>query len=339
MRCAVWTRVGQVEIQEWPIPEIREDEVLIKVAYTGICASDVHILKGGLPASAIAPPRILGHEFSGTIERIGAGVRGLRVGLSVVAHPNGPCGECFNCRHGEEHYCTAMYSIIRGPGQGSFAEFTTVKAKQVYPLPMSISLEDGALVEPAAIAVHCSTRAELVPGDHVLVIGAGTIGLLVTQMARLTGASQVIVSEPIAWKRQLARQLGADETIDPASEDLAARAKELTAGAGVDVCIEAVGSPRAFEQAIDTVRERGRIILVGWPPMDSTSAIPPFKIYRKELEVRGSFFSPYSFQRAIAMLPRLNVSALRTHVLSLGEIGRALGLLQEGQAVKVLLKP
>lgn len=339
MRCALWTAVGKVELQDWPVMQPGDDEVLIRVAFTGICASDVHIIQGRLPVKVVRPPRILGHEFSGVIEAVGPKVRGLSQGQSVVAHPNGPCGECFSCRHGEENYCTNMYSMVLGPAQGSFAEYTTVKAKQVYPLPAGISLEDGAMVEPAAIAVHCISRAAIVPGDRVLVIGGGTIGLLCMQVAKLSGASQVILSEPLEFKRELALRTGADLAIDPFQEDLIAAVMRITGGAGVDLCIEAVGLPRGFEQAIEVVRQRGRIVLVGWPPPECKSAIPPYPIYKKELEIRGSFFSPYSFQRAIAMLPRLNLSVMRTHVLPLEQIHAALDALKQGEAIKAMLKP
>lgn len=334
MRCAVWTAVGKIEIQDWPQVEPKDDEVSIRVAFTGICASDVHIIQGRLPVEVMRPPRILGHEFSGVIEAVGTNVRHLSVGQPVVAHPNGPCGQCFNCRQGEENYCTGLYSMILGPGQGSFAEFTTVKAKQVYPLPAVTSLQDGAMVEPTAIAVHCISRAAIVPGDRVLVIGGGTIGLLSMQMARLAGASQVILSEPLEFKRQLALRIGADVVIDPLQEDLIAAVKRLTGGGGVDLCIEAVGLPQGFEQAIELVRERGRIVLVGWPPPECTSAIPPYRIYRKELEIRGSFFSPYSFQRAIALLPRVNLSVMQTHVLPLEQIQKGLDALKREKRSK-----
>jgi L-iditol 2-dehydrogenase len=339
MKAAVWVAKGEVRIEEWPIPQIQKDEVLIRISHTGICASDIHIIEGALPPTIVTPPRIPGHEFSGVVEALGEEVKGFQPGDAVVAHPNGPCGACYNCREGEENFCTDIFSTIRGPSQGSFAEYVRVKGKQVYRLPPGVSLREAALVEPAAIALHCVDRIELKAGQRVLVIGGGTIGLLTLQMIRLTGASFTILSEPVAFKREIGRKLGADRLVDPRSEDLEAAVKECTEGRGVDVCIEAVGLPKAIEQGFSLLRERGKLIVLGWPPAESTITISPFPIYRKELEIRGSFFSPYSFQRAIQMLPRLSLDPLITHCFDLGEIRQAIETMKEQRGIKILLKP
>ncbi len=339
MKSVVWVAKGQVKVDEWPIPKPGDDEVLIDVSHTGICASDIHIIEGGLPPTIITPPRIPGHEFSGVVEAFGSKVKGFQKGDKVVAHPNGPCGECYNCREGEENYCTNLFSTIRGPVQGSFAEYTLVKAKQVYSLPPEVSLREAALVEPAAIAVHCVDRIDMKVGQRVLVIGGGTIGLLTLQMARLAGASHTILSEPVAFKRDLAQKLGAQRVVDPRTEDLAAVVKDCTEGRGVDVCIEAVGLPRAIEQGFPLLRERGKLIILGWPPAESTITISPHRIYRKELEIRGSFFSPYAFQRAIQLLPRLTLEPMISHCFALGEIHQALEVMKKQEGIKVLLKP
>lgn len=197
MKSAVWVGKGEVKIEERPIPQPEDDEVLVDVSHTGICASDIHIIAGGLPATAVSPPRIIGHEFSGVVVAFGSKVKGFKEGDKVVAHTSGPCGECYFCQEGEENFCTNLFSVIRGPGQGSFAKYTVVKAKQTYHIPEGISLKDAALVEPAAIAVHCVVRAEIKPGQTVMVIGGGPIGLLTMQIARLAGSSKLILSESL----------------------------------------------------------------------------------------------------------------------------------------------
>jgi L-iditol 2-dehydrogenase len=339
MRSAVWVGKGEVRVEEWPVPQPGEDEVLIDVSHTGICASDMHIIGDGLPLSIVSPPKIIGHEFSGVVEAFGTKVKGYRIGDPVVAHPVGPCGECFFCREGEENLCVNPFSVIRDPQQGSFAEYILVKAKQVYHLPEGIPLREAALVEPVAIAVHAVDRAEIRPGQTVLVIGGGTIGQLVMQVARASGAGRMILSEPVAFKREVARKVGADRAVDPMKEDLPQVVKDLTGGRGVDVCLEAVGSPKAIEQGFGLIRDRGRMVIVGWPPSTSTITISPFQIYRRELEIRGSFFSPYSYQRAIQILPRLSLEPVITHCFDLSEVGRAIEVMKSQQGIKVLLKP
>ncbi len=339
MKAAVWVSKGEVQVQDWTIAQPVEDQVLIDVAYTGICASDMHIVEGGLPASVLWPPRIIGHEFSGVVESVGPKVKAYKKGDKVVAHPVGPCGECFHCREGEDNLCTNVFSVIRNPNQGSFAEYVLVRSKQVYHLPEGIPLREAALVEPTAIAIHCVDRAEIKPGQIVLVIGGGTIGLLTMQVAKASGAGLIILSEPVAFKREVALKVGADRVVDPFKEDLPKVVKELTDGRGVDICIEAVGSPKAIEGAFDLIRDRGRLVIVGWPPATSTITISPFPIYRRELEIRGSFFSPYSYQRAIQILPRLSLPPLITHCFDLSEVRQALDVMKQQKGIKVLLKP
>lgn len=339
MKSAVWIGKGEVKIEEMPVPQPEDDEVLIHVSYTGICASDIHIIEGGLPRTVVTPPRIIGHEFSGVVEGCGWKVKGLQKGDKVVAHPNAPCGACYSCREGEENLCTDVFSVIRGPGQGSFAEYIVVKGRQTYHIPEEISLKDAALVEPTAIALHCVDRAEIRAGQTVVVIGGGPIGLLTMQVARLAGASKLILSEPVAFKRDVAQTLGADIVVDPATQELPKVIQEVTGGLGVDVCIEAVGAPEAIEQGFGLIRDHGRLVIVGWPPSTASITISPFQIYRRELEIRGSFFSPYSFQRAIRILPRLVLQPLVTHCFELTQIDQALEVVKTGRGLKVMLKP
>jgi 2-desacetyl-2-hydroxyethyl bacteriochlorophyllide A dehydrogenase len=273
------------------------------------------------------------------VEAFGAKVKGYQAGDPVVAHPVGPCGECFFCREGEENLCSSPFSVIRDPQQGSFAEYVLVKAKQVYRLPEGIPLKEAALVEPVAIAIHAVDQAGIRPGQAVLVIGGGTIGHLVMQVARASGAGLMILSEPVAFKRAAALNAGADRAVDPTKEDLVQVVKDLTGGRGVDVCIEAVGSPKAIEQGFGLIRDRGRMVIVGWPPATSTITISPFQIYRRELDIRGSFFSPYSYNRAMQILPRLKLEPVVTHCFDLSEVGRAIEVMKSQQGIKVLLKP
>lgn len=337
MRAVVWNGPNDWKVTKATVPEIDADEVLVKVAYTGICASDVHIMTGR--PSVIIPPRILGHEFSGVVEDMGPLVKGIKRGDRIAPHPEAGCGACYYCKEGMDSFCTDKFSTIRGPKVGTFCEYTVVKAKQVYHLPDNISLQDGAMVEPAAIAVHCVCDiAKVMPPEKVLVIGAGTIGLLNMMVARLSGANLMIVSDPIGWKRDLAKKLGADIVVDPIKENLGQICRDATGGLGMDVVIEAVGAPKAIQEAFDFLGYRGRLVIDGWPP-DSTISINPVHFFRKEVEIKGSFFSPYSFQRTIDVLPRLNIQPLETHTFTLEDIDKAMEVMKNGTGIKVMLKP
>lgn len=339
MRCAVWNGGSELEMEEREVPGVLGDEVLISVAYSGICGSDMHIIDGGLSTASLPPPRVLGHEFSGVVQEVGPAVKGFSNGDRVVAHPNGPCGSCYFCRGGMENFCTDMFSVFKNPTGGSFADYVVVKARQLYHLPDGVLMRDGALVEPAAIAVHCLDRAELKPGQSVLIIGGGPIGQLTLQVARMQGASKIILSEPEEGRRVVAKACGADHVVDPLVDDLPAIVRDLTKGLGVDVCIEAVGNPSAIEQAVGLIRNAGRLVIVGWAPRTASISLSPYEMYRRELDIRGSFFSPYSFDRTISLLPRLILDPLVTHCFALTEINRALKAHRNHEGVKVLLRP
>lgn len=339
MKCAVWTGADNVEVQERPVPEVSDDEILVSVAYAGICGSDMHILRGGLPVEVLAPPRILGHEFSGVVERVGRQVKAFKRGDRVVAHPNAPCGECTFCRMGAENHCIGQYSIITGPKGGAFAEYIVVKGRQTYHLPDHVPLKEAALVEPTAIALHCVDRAQIKPGERVVILGGGPIGLLCLQLARLAGASTLILSEPDQGRRHAGECMGADVVVDPLKEDLADIVREATAGMGVDVAIEAVGAPKVIEQGVELVRNGGRLMIVGWPPRTSTVNLHPYQIYRRELDIRGSYFSPYSFQRAINLIPRLDLAPFLTHCFRLAEAPQAFNAQKSRTGLKILICP
>jgi len=340
MRAIIWEGTNKWKYTEAPIPEIAADEVLVKVAYTGICASDVHIMTGRSGTEALLkPPRIPGHEFSGVVEDVGSLVTGIKKGDRIAPHPESGCGACYYCKEGIDNFCTNKFSTISGPKVGTFCEYTVVKPKQVYHLPDNISLQDGAMVEPTAIAVHCVCDiAKIMPPEKVLVIGAGTIGLLNMLVARLSGATLMIVSDPIGWKRDLAKKLGADIVVDPTKENLAQVCKDATKGLGMDVVIEAVGAPKAIEAAFDLLAYKGRLVIDGWPPPSKIS-IDPANFFWKEVEIKGAFFSPYSFQRTIDMLPSLNIKPLETHTFELKDIDKAMKVMEDGTGIKVMLKP
>lgn len=340
MKCAVWNgKEPKLDIEMWPIPVPKDDEILVKVAYAGICGSDIHIINNGLPRSAITPPKIIGHEFSGVVEQIGEKVTDIKEGERVSANPIGACGECFYCRNKMENYCEKPSSIIRGPYQGSIAEYVLVRSKQIYKLPEEMSLKKAVLLEPMSIAVHAIEKAELSLGDVVVVIGAGPIGLLIGLMAMRGGASKVIFSEADEGRREFAKTFGFNLVVDPSKGDLKQIVFDNSNGKGADLCIEAVGSPALIEMCPTLVRHAGRVLLVGWPPMNSSIKLNPFLVYKYEIQIRGSQLAPYSFGKALRMLDSFDVESLITHEFPLDSVSEAFDVQKERKGMKIILKP
>jgi L-iditol 2-dehydrogenase len=334
MKCAVWYGKDDIRIEECPISKPNPGQVLVKVVYSGICGTDQHILAGEMPLSMHRPPKVIGHEFTGEIAEIGADVSGLQKGMRVVAHPRGYCGECYFCRNAHENFCTHQ-----APWQGAFAEYVLVKSKQVYVLPDEISFEEAAIVEPLAITVHVADRAEISSGQTVCIIGAGTIGLLMLQVAYYAGAAKVIISDPVEERLKLAQKLGADITVNPLKEDLPSVLREATGNLGVDSYIETAGLPFTIKQGISVLRNAGGIlVIVGAPSASANIEINPFEFYSREITVKGSFFSPYCFDRAIALLKRVDVKSLITHKIPLINIREGFAALKRKEAIKVLLE-
>ena len=238
-----------------------------------------------------------------------------------------------------EHFCEHPSSIIRGPLQGCFAEYVLIKSKQVYKIPETMSLKKAALLEPTSIAVHAIDKAEVRTGEVVVIIGGGPIGLLIANMARIAGAATIIISEPSSVRRDYANKFGFNVVVDPTKEDLLQTVLKYSNGKGADVCIEAVGIPSLIEICPSLVRYGGRVLLVGWPPRESSVKINPFLIYRYEIQIRGSQLAPYSFGRALRMLNSLDIDSIITHEFSLSEAAKAFYTQKQRVGLKILIKP
>jgi 2-desacetyl-2-hydroxyethyl bacteriochlorophyllide A dehydrogenase len=327
---------GDLRLDMVPVPTPQDDEVLIKVWRSGICGTDLHITKGTFPAPNL--PLTLGHEFSGVIVAAGDATAPLAVGDSAVVDINISCGRCYFCRRGQKLFCpyVAQLGVHRA---GGLAEYVVVPAANVYVLPPTLSLDDATYVEPLACAIHGQDRIGIRSGDRVLIIGGGPMGLAHIALAKLSGASTVIVSEPDAARRELAGSLGADVLIDPFATPLEAAVAELTDGIGPDVVIEAVGSIPTYEAAVSVVRRGGRILAYGAAPQTATMSLRPFDIYSKELTIVGSYAGTYdTWPRAIALLAagRFTPSLIVDSIRPLAEAVDAIrGLEHDKSTVKV----
>ena len=347
MHALRWHARRDVRLDEVPRPTPAPGEVIVDVAACGLCGSDLHeylhgpiyIPKQPHPLTGVMPPVTLGHEFSGRVVDVGARVSGVRTGDRVTVNPCLVCGECRWCRSGRPNHC-AKLATIGLSRDGALAPLVAVPAYGCHVLPADVDDEQGAVVEPLAVAVHACHRARLCEGEHVAVIGAGPIGLLVLQVARARGAGSVTMVEPREERRRLAHELGADAVIDPATGDPARTIADFTDGARADVVFECVGSPPAFASAFRAAGKEGRVVLVGLIP-EPVSA-NPIQIVAHEKEIIGSSAYVDEFPEAIGLLARRQVR-VESLVTARVPLERALAdgleaLLLHDQ-VKILISP
>jgi len=333
MKAAVFYGTGDLRIEERAVPQVGPGQVLVRVAACGICGTDRHIYHGEF---ATEPPVIIGHEFAGQVIEVGTGVDELAPGDNVAIDPNIPCGICRPCRRGKIHLCENLRAI--GVSQdGGFADLCLLPRAQCYNLPASVSPLAGAMTEPLSCCVRGIDQAGIQVGDTVAVIGGGAIGQMLAQLARLCGATRLVLSDPIPSRREMAISLGAvDTVIDPLHENPLALGGVLEGGA--DVVIEAVGSVTTTRQAVAWAARGATILWFGVTPPGQMVEVEPNEIFYKELTIRGARINPFTHSRALALLVsgQVRVEPLITRRITLDELPRAL---QEppGQDVKTVV--
>lgn len=331
---AVW-QSGRIELKERPIPNIKEDEVLIKVLASGICGTDLHVFSGKAQGKEGI---IRGHEFSGRVIAVGRDVKSIKEGDLVAVDPNIYCGFCFYCKQGEVNLCENLRAIGVDI-DGGFAEYCKVPFRQLYVLSENVSPLEAAMMEPLACAIHGIERVGVKLGDSVLIVGGGALGLILMQLAYIYGASKVIVVEPVENKRKVAKELGASYVINPLVEKVDEIVKELTGGRGADLGIEAVGKSETVNLVIQNVRKGGRVLIFGVSPVEDYLRVSPYEIYSKELMITGSFVNPYTNLRAVALIEekRINVRKIISHTFPLREIYKAIELGLSGEALRIII--
>jgi 2-desacetyl-2-hydroxyethyl bacteriochlorophyllide A dehydrogenase len=339
MKAAVLPSAGRVVIEDLPRPHAGPDEIVVKVGACGICGTDQHIFEGGGHLT-IAFPLVPGHELAGEVVETGENVTWLREGDRVALDPNIPCGHCFWCTRGEVHLC-ANLQALGVTRNGGFEEYCLSPARQAIVLPDNVSTTMGGLAEPLACCLHGADRLAVRPGETVLILGGGFIGLVLLQLAKAAGAGAVIVSEPFAPRRLKALAFGATRAVDPGAEDLAAIVAEVTDGRGADACIESAGRVETAEQAVALARRGGRILFFGVVPEGREARIAPFDVYRKELSILGSFVNPFTHARAVQLLSEggVNVEDLISHRFAVEDFAEALEAARRPDAVKVVVTP
>ena len=324
MKSAVFYGKNDLKVEDEPMPEVGVNDVLIQVKACGICGTDVHIYEGDKGAADVTPPTILGHEFSGVIAKVGENVSKFKEGDRVCIDPNCYCGGCDYCHNGLAHFCENMIGYGTTVN-GGFAEYCAVDQRQVYRLGDNTTFEQGAMTEPVACCLHGIDMCNITPGAQVVVIGGGMIGLLMMQLSKLAGASKVALIEPVAGKREVAKQLGADVTIDPFNEDCKAKLEENGMN-WINTVIECAGLPSTMEQAISLAGNKATVMMFGLTKPDAEIKVKPFEIFQKELILTASFINPYTQQRALKLIDsgRLDVSSMVKDTIPLNELEEVL---------------
>jgi L-iditol 2-dehydrogenase len=331
MRAVVYRGVNDLRVETVPVPRIGPEEILVKVAVCGVCPTDIKKIQHG----TVPPPRIFGHETSGTIVRTGARVRGFAVGERVGLHHHIPCMKCHACRHRAFAQC-AQYKrtgITAGfePAGGGYAEYVRVMPcclPGVVKIPRKNSLLEGAMLEPVNTVLKAVNRLNILKGDFVWVAGQGPIGLLFTRILALRGI-RVIASDLFPQRRQLALQHGAAHALDGADAAFAETVQRLTAGAGVDAAIIATPADVLVQQAFGLTRGAGQVLLFAHTKRGASLGVDLARVCVDEKDLVGSYSADFTLQREAARLVfsrRINVATLVTHRFPLDQTADAIAL-------------
>jgi L-iditol 2-dehydrogenase len=334
MRASILEEAGSVVLRDIARPIPDRDQVVVQVAAVGVCGSDVHYFhEGRIGDFVVEQPLILGHEASGVIVEVGEDVPASRIGERVSIEPQRACRVCTQCKHGRYNLCVNMEFYATPPIDGAFAEFVAIQSDFAFAIPNSMSLEAAALCEPLSVGIWSNQKAGVGPGSRVLIAGAGPIGIVVAQVAAAFGATEIIVSDVVAERREQAMRFGATRTIDPIAEDIA------TLGLDVDAFIDASGAAPAVRAGIMAVAPAGRVVLVGMGADEV--ALPVSRIQGRELIVTGVFRYANTWPLAIELASsgRVDLDSLVTGRFGLEDVEAALNAATAPETLKAVVTP
>lgn len=333
MRASVMTGVETLRIEDRPVPAPGPREVLVEVAAVGVCGSDVHYYRHGrIGDFVVDEPMILGHELSGRIAAVGDGVDPGRIGQRVAVEPQHPCRRCTQCTAGRYNLCPEMKFYATPPVDGAFCRYVTIDDDMAHPVPDSMSDEAAALLEPLSVAITTMRKAGVAPGTSVLIAGAGPIGVICAQAARAFGAARIVVSDPVASRREGALRFGATEALDPMTDDVSSIDP-------VDAFIDASGVPVAVVAGIKAVGPAGRVVLVGMGADEY--ALPVSHIQNLEITVTGVFRYTDTWPAAIHLVASgaVDLDAMVTGRYDLEHAADALESDTDPDSLKSIVRP
>ena len=326
-------------VTDLPTPHAGPGELVLRNQVCGVCGTDVHIYHGEPGSADVNPPVVLGHEYSGEVVEVGEGVTGFAMGDHVTVDPNIYCGHCAYCQNGKKQLCPSM-EAIGVTRDGGFAQYSLIPASQAFKLEPTVPWEAAAMAEPLACCLHGIDLAGIQVGDKVCVVGGGAIGLLMVQLAKLSGASQIVLSEPNEKRRQVGLQLGADAALDPTRPDAQEAFAQVLDG-GANVVIECVGNVPAVKSAFQFAGKGATVLLFSVPKVDATFDLPLFDVYKKELTIKGSFVNPDTHARAVALINsgKVDFDPIITHRFTLDQLPEAIAMQMSDASIKVVVEP
>ena len=338
MRAVIIDTPGIIRVDNVPDPTPRPDEVLVRVGACGICGTDLHIIDGDSPLARY--PIIPGHEFAGEVVAVGSdvaqryGKENITVGSRIAVEPNLYCGYCDSCRTGHENLCL-NYAALGVTTNGAVAQYVTVPVAKAYALPDNMSFREGALIEPVSCAVHGMHILNPRSGDTFLIVGAGTMGVLLLQLAVRGGASRVAMVDVNAQRLALEEQLGATRTYSDIKQAL--KDEPL----GFNCVIDATGVAPVIENAFMAVKRGGKLLIFGVASNEARISLSPFRIYNDEITIIGSMAVLFSFQAALDLISSgvINTEAMLTKALPLQDFLEALDMVRYGKGVKTQILP
>lgn len=309
MRAIAYTKPGIVLLDVSEPALTGDHEVKIKISHCSICGTDAHFYAGHMDGllAMLPPDRIpfrLGHEATGVVAELGksATAKGLKVGDRVTYYFKHYCGNCYQCRNGQEQFCANPRDIMN-----AMSDYIVVDEQQVYKLPDNVSMQEGCMAEPVSVCLHGIDMANIKPGARVAISGGGGVGLVLLQLANIAGAAELTLIEPVREKRDLALKMGAKHVIDPSTQNTKEEADRITGGLGFDSVIESSGSPKACQPAFDILANSGTLIFFALYGMEYAYPIHMWSAFSKEATIRFVYQSPYVWPRTMALLERLDL--------------------------------
>ena len=334
MRAVVLYGPQDLRITDFPMPSPDEYEVRIKVAYCGICGTDLHKYAGQSGARPVTYPVPLGHEISGVVDAVGSQVRNIRPGDRVTADPNWSCGKCWHCRNGMRHLCTDSRGVVKG-----MAEYVCAPEENVYPIPPDLTLRDAALTEPLSCCIRGVEMLDVKLGQTVVIVGFGAIGQMMLQLLKHSSGGCIAVVEPMVEKRALAMEMGASLFIDPNTEDIQAKLAEYGVTC-VERVIECVGTSETAQMAMKIAGRGATVVLFGVARKDAAVMLNQYDAFWKELTIKTSYINPNTTQRALNLLRERVVDADRiiSQVIGMEDAVEEIRTRQYGRFGKVLIR-
>lgn len=341
MKASVCYKKNDLRTEDLPTPEISDNEVLIKMLACGLCGTDIQKIRG----DSVTKPTVLGHEVVGQIVKKGKNINNYQLGDRVITAIHVPCFTCHYCNKG--HYTICEQFRTNNIDPGGFAEFIRIPELHLKHLTHKVSDnvtdEEATLIEPIACCLHGLKQADIRPDDSVLIMGAGTIGILHAQLAKIKGANKVIVSDMSEYKLQKALKVGCDYAINIAEKDIISEVNQITNGQGVDVIVIAAGVSSLVSDAVNMVRRAGRIIVFSGFDKNKLVTLDASRFFKDEISIIGTYsVTPYEFPEALDLLEKrkLNTDEMITHVFPLDKLSEAIDLSTDPKqsVLKVIIK-